>query len=83
MAKPLGSQKGNSVNLRVVANLLGMEGVEIVTTTQTCQRDCAATVKSGPKSTQGVCAELAEKPRQASWARFLPCVWCLGACQAE
>ena len=44
--------------------MLGMEGVVIVMTMQTCQRDCAASAKSGPESMQVVYADLAENPAQ-------------------
>ena len=54
-----------------MVTLLGMEGVVIVMTMQTCQRDCAASAKSGPKSMQVVYADLVENPAQVYRRRFI------------
>ena len=68
---PLGRQRGNFTNPRAVVTLLGMEGVVIVMTMQTCQRDCAANAKPGPESMQVVYADLAENPAQVYRRRII------------
>ena len=51
--------------------LLRMEGVVIVMTVQTCQRDYATNAKPGSESMQVVYADLAENPAQVHRRRFI------------